>query len=100
MHKHPQLTAELCEDGSKREGYKPGELSSYSTSSRYANVLRDLALMNATKMALLENNITMPADILELKVYNEKLPIPIRLVDKRKNNGDENSNDGNTKMFS
>lgn len=47
-------------------------------------------VMNETKKALLENNITMPADILELKVYNEKLPIPIKLIDKRKDYVDDN----------
>lgn len=39
-------------------------------------------VMDETKKALIENKITMPADILELKVYNEKLPIPIKLIDK------------------
>ena len=38
-------------------------------------------VMNQTRKALIENNITMPADILELKVYNEELPIPIRIIE-------------------
>lgn len=46
-------------------------------------------VMNETKKALIENKITMPADILELKVYNEKLPIPIKLIDnKQKDDSD------------
>lgn len=40
-------------------------------------------VMNETKKALIENKITMPADILELKVYNEKLPIPIKLINNK-----------------
>ena len=40
-------------------------------------------VMNETKKALIENKITMPADILELKVYNENMPIPIKLLDKK-----------------
>lgn len=36
----------------------------------------------AVKEALLDNNIVLPADILELKIYNEKLPIPVKLIDK------------------
>ncbi len=47
-------------------------------------------VMNETKKALIENKITMPADILELKVYNEKLPIPIKLIDnKQKDDKDD-----------
>jgi len=37
-------------------------------------------VMNRTKKALLEHKITLPADIMELKIYNEELPIPIRLI--------------------
>ncbi len=40
-------------------------------------------VMNETKKALIENKITMPADILELKIYNENMPIPIKLLDKK-----------------
>lgn len=40
-------------------------------------------VMNQTRKALIENNITMPADILELKVYNEELPIPVRIIESR-----------------
>lgn len=36
----------------------------------------------AVKEVLLENNIVMPADILELKIYNEKLPIPVKLIER------------------
>ncbi len=47
--------------------------------------------ISAVKEALLDNNIVLPADILELKIYNEKLPIPVRLIDKvlSKNNNEE-----------
>jgi len=38
-------------------------------------------VMNETKKALIVNKITMPADILELKVYNENMPIPVKLID-------------------
>jgi len=37
-------------------------------------------VMEEAKKALIENKITLPADILELKIYNEKLPIPIKLI--------------------
>jgi len=37
-------------------------------------------VMNWTKKALLEHKITLPAEITELKIYNEELPIPIRLI--------------------
>ncbi len=46
-------------------------------------------VMNETKKALIKNKITMPADILELKVYNEKLPIPIKLIDNNKQDDDK-----------
>lgn len=46
-------------------------------------------VMDETKKALINNQITMPADILELKVYNEKLPIPIKLIDKEKRKDDD-----------
>lgn len=42
-------------------------------------------VINATKKSLINNNILMPADILELKIYNEKLPIPIKLLNSEKN---------------
>ena len=51
-------------------------------------------VMNETKKALIKNKITMPADILELKVYNEKLPIPIKIIDNNKQKDDKVS-DGN-----
>jgi len=46
-------------------------------------------VMNETKKALITNKITMPADILELKVYNEKLPIPIKLINDNKQEDDQ-----------
>lgn len=39
----------------------------------------------AVKEALLDNNIVLPADILELKIYNEKLPIPVKIIGNQKN---------------
>lgn len=50
-------------------------------------------VMNETKKALIENKITMPADILELKVYNEKLPIPIKLIENNKKKDDQDRDD-------
>ena len=43
-------------------------------------------VMNETKKALIVNKITMPADILELKVYNENMPIPVKLIDNKTEN--------------
>ena len=40
------------------------------------------AIMNKVKVALLENNISLPADIVELKIYDEESPIPLRVLDK------------------
>jgi small-conductance mechanosensitive channel len=47
-------------------------------------------VMNETKKALIVNKITMPADILELKVYNENMPIPVKLIDTRTGENLEN----------
>lgn len=46
-------------------------------------------VMNWTKKALLEHKITLPADITELKIYNEKLPIPIKLIRSKAGGRDE-----------
>ena len=40
-------------------------------------------VITQTKNTLLENKIVMPADILELKIYNEKIPIPIKLLNNK-----------------
>jgi small conductance mechanosensitive channel len=46
-------------------------------------------VMNWTKKVLLEHKITLPADITELKIYNEELPIPIRLIRSKPGERDE-----------
>ena len=70
-------------------------LTVYFWTDTFDNSKDDLQIktevMNETKKALIENKITMPADIIELKVYNEKLPIPIKLID---NNEQKNDQDG------
>ena len=40
-------------------------------------------VMDKAKKALIKNKITLPADILELRIYNEKLPIPVKLMRNR-----------------
>lgn len=46
-------------------------------------------VMVEAKKALIENEITLPADILELKIYNEKHPIPIKIMRCNRNDREE-----------
>lgn len=48
---------------------------------RKSGLLIKSEVIDSIKKTLIGSGILMPADIVELKIYNEKLPIPIKLID-------------------
>lgn len=47
---------------------------------RKSGLLIKSQVIDGIKKTLIESGVLMPADIVELKVYNEKLPIPIKIT--------------------